>query len=317
MFAEEFILKTDLATLKKGLLMSLKSTNYKRYLGSPLRYGGGKSLAVGTIIEKIPTDIKRVISPFFGGGSVEICLAKELDIQVIGFDIFYWLTNYWDIQIHQQDKLYEELSKLRNTKEEYNKIRDIIKPIWNKDKDYLFSKYSKLELAVLFYFNHNLSYGPGFPGWFSSNYLDDKKYKSMLEKVKNFKCPNLEVFNDTFDNIIPKYNNDFLYLDPPYFLNEDSKMFHGIYPNRNNPINHDDFNHELLCELLKKHNERFVLSYNDCSWVREKYKDFNIEKVSWQYTMGQGETRIGKNRLERDYDNDNVKHSHELLITNF
>jgi len=30
--------------------------------------------------------------------------------------------------------------------------------------------------------------------------------------------------------------------------------------------------------------------------------------------MGQGETRIGKNRKERNYDNNNVKHSHELLI---
>ena len=30
--------------------------------------------------------------------------------------------------------------------------------------------------------------------------------------------------------------------------------------------------------------------------------------------MGQGETRIGKNRNERDYDNGNIKTSHELLI---
>lgn len=37
-------------------------------------------------------------------------------------------------------------------------------------------------------------------------------------------------------------------------------------------------------------------------------------KVGWQYTMGQGETRIGKNRLQRDYDNNNIKTSHELLI---
>lgn len=33
--------------------------------------------------------------------------------------------------------------------------------------------------------------------------------------------------------------------------------------------------------------------------------------------MGQGETRIGKNRLERNFDNDNVKNSHEILIVNY
>lgn len=42
-------------------------------------------------------------------------------------------------------------------------------------------------------------------------------------------------------------------------------------------------------------------------------KDFKILEPSWQYTMGQGEIRMGKNRLER-VDNNHVKQSHELLI---
>jgi DNA adenine methylase len=36
--------------------------------------------------------------------------------------------------------------------------------------------------------------------------------------------------------------------------------------------------------------------------------------LHWQYTMGQGETRIGKNRAKRNYDNTNTKQSHEILI---
>jgi DNA adenine methylase len=56
-----------------------------------------------------------------------------------------------------------------------------------------------------------------------------------------------------------------------------------------------------------------VLSYNDCSTVREWYADFRIVEVEWQYTLGQGETRIGKNRLENSADG-YVKDSHELLI---
>ena len=38
---------------------------------------GGKSLAVGHIIKSLPP-IKRLISPFFGGGSVEIAIAQKL-----------------------------------------------------------------------------------------------------------------------------------------------------------------------------------------------------------------------------------------------
>jgi len=74
--------------------LKVKNQKYKRYLGSPLRYAGGKSWAVGYIVEYLPDNIKRLISPFFGGGSLEIAVAKELGIPVIGFDIFDILVNY-------------------------------------------------------------------------------------------------------------------------------------------------------------------------------------------------------------------------------
>lgn len=300
---KDLFLKT--ITSKKG---------FKRYNGSPLRYGGGKSLAVGKIIEHLPNGIEKVVSPFMGGGSVEIALAKELGLEVIAYDIFDLLVNYWNIQINQPQELYNQLSSMDNTKEEYENVKNKIKEIWNKNDGLLPNEYSELELATLYYFSHNLSYGPGFLGWMSSIYLEDKKFHSLLEKVKNFSAPTLKVFNERFETSIPKHQNDFLYLDPPYFLEGDSKMFKGIYPMRNFPIHHNGFNHQLLADLLKEHKGGFILSYNDCTWVREAYKDFEIKEVEWQYTMGQGETRIGKNRLERDYDNDNKKTSHELLI---
>ena len=86
-------------TNKQDFLKSLKSKSlkYKRYTKSPLRYGGGKSLAVGIIIEQFPNDIKRLISPFMGGGSVEIATAIELGIEVKAFDIFDILVNFWQV----------------------------------------------------------------------------------------------------------------------------------------------------------------------------------------------------------------------------
>ena len=313
--------KKDITKNKQKLLLKLKSPSkpdgFKRYSGTPLRYAGGKTLAVGHIVNLLPNEINRVVSPFLGGGSVEIALAKELDIEVIGYDIFDLLVKYWQIQINKPDELYKNLIKLKNTKEEYENVKNILKKIWNKKDELLENNLTDLELATYYYFSHNLSYGPGFLGWMSSIYLNDKKYNSLLEKVKNFNVPNLKVDKASFEETIPKHNNDFLYLDPPYYLGGNSKMFKGIYPMRNFPIHHNGFNHELLADLLKKHKGGFILSYNDCDWVRETYKDFKIIDISWQYTMGQGETRIGKNRLERNFDNDNVKNSHEILIVNY
>ena len=82
---------------------------------------------------------------------------------------------------------------------------------------------------------------------------------------------------------------------------------------RNFPIHHNNFNHELLAKCLKNHKGKFILSYNDCEFVREAYKDYKILEPKWQYTMGQGETRMGKNRIQRG-DDSNIKQSHELLI---
>ena len=89
-------------------------------------------------------------------------------------------------------------------------------------------------------------------------------------------------------------------------------MFKGIYPQRNFPIHHNCFNHEKLKDLLYSHKGGFVLSYNDCSVIRKWYKDFEIIEVAWQYTMGQGETRIGFNRI--NVNRNHVKQSHEILI---
>ena len=294
-----------------SFLQTIKSNSptrkYKRVLCSPIRYAGGKSLAVGIIIENIPS-IKRLVSPFFGGGSVEIACAHHLGIEVIGYDIFNLLVNYWQQQLYSKNALYELLKTFQPTKTHYNEIKIKLKQHWEKEKLIR----DPLTLAAYYYYNHNTSYGPNFLGWPSSIYMNVKRYLKILDKVKSFNGDNISVYNDTFTNVIPKYKYDFLYLDPPYYLKGDSKMFKGIYPQRNFPIHHNGFDHALLSKLLKAHKGGFILSYNDCNAIREWYKEFEIMEVAWQYTMGQGETRIGKNRMSNN--TTHVKKSHELLI---
>lgn len=319
----------DFAARKAAFLRDLrgKSQKYKRYCKSPLRYGGGKSLAVGLIIEHFPSDITRLISPFLGGGSVEIA-AVELGLSVKAFDIFDILVNFWQVLLENPVRLYELLRTLEPTQEAYCVIKSELKAHYKNE-----ARLDKFTLARDYYFNFNLSYGPGFLGWMSKIYANKARYLKMLEKVRDFarevgldsriqsedssqiqrENSRFSVECASFESAFRAYPHDFFYCDPPYFLDGDSKMFRGIYPMRNFPIHHNGFKHERLRELLRAHKGRFILSYNDCAWVREAYKDFKILTPKWQYTMGQGETRIGKNRLERG-DSDNIKQSHELLI---
>ena len=288
-------------------LRSSGKYKYSRYNGLPLRYAGGKSLGVGHIVEHIPDGIDCLMSPFMGGGSVEIACAKELGIQVHGYDIFDILVNYWQVQLYSGDALAKRLEQWQPSKEQYTKVKERLKAHWNKE----ILIQDSLELAAHYWFNHNLSYGPGFLGWMSKIYEEHNRYTRAVEKVRHFECPTLSVEVGSFEETIPRHNKDFLYCDPPYYLDE-GKMFRGIYPQRNFPVHHKGFKHEALRDLLHNHKGCFVLSYNDCETIREWYADFQIIKVQWQYTLGQGETRIGKNRIENG--TDHVKQSHELLI---
>ena len=293
-------------------LQSLRSKGqykYSRYNGLPLRYAGGKSLGVGHVVEKIPNDVTKLVSPFMGGGSIEIACAKELGMEVRAYDVFDILTNYWIRQIRSPVKLADRLEEWRPTKTEYDRVKRRLRAHWKEEKPID----DRLELAAHYWFNHNLSYGPGFLGWMSKIYEDEERYCRLVEKVRNFRCPGLSVARASFEQSIPKHNGDFLYCDPPYYLGKDSKMFRGIYPQRNFPIHHNGFSHEMLRDLLHEHHGGFILSYNDCRAVRKWYSDFEIVKVRWQYTLGQGETRIGKNRVENGTKH-HVKSSHELLI---
>ena len=147
----------------------------------------------------------------------------------------------------------------------------------------------------------------------SAIYEDEARFVRLADKVCNFHCPGLSVACAGFDAIIPQHKDDFLYCDPPYYLDGDSKMFRGIYPQRNFPIHHAGFAHEKLRDMLHEHEGGFILSYNDCETIRRWYADFTIVEAVWQYTLGQGETRIGKNRIENGAPH-YVKPSHELLI---
>jgi len=297
------------ANKKVAFLSELRTSqgSYRRYLGSPLRYAGGKSWAVGYIIERLPLSIKRLVSPFLGGASVEIAVAKELNIPVIGYDVFDILVNYWDLQINHPEVLYEELRKLSPTPETYKLVKERLKCHWKGEE-----RLPSALLAAYYYFNHNLSYGPGFLGWMSSVYADEEVYHRLLERVRTFSVENLSVYCTSFEEALEKHKEDFLYCDPPYYLGEDSTLFRGLYPQRNFPIHHHGLNHELLRDLLYAHKGGFILSYNDSPTIRRWYQDFEIVQLPIHYTMGQGETRVGLNRKQKGATH--VKKTVELLI---
>lgn len=85
------------------------------------------------------------------------------------------------------------------------------------------------------------------------------------------------------------------YVDPPYVASE-------RYYNRNySKFNKDD--HIRLNAVLKGIKGRFILSYNDCDFIRDLYKGYNIKCVSRQNLLPATP--------------DNCVEFKEVIITNF
>jgi DNA adenine methylase len=273
-----------------------------------LRYAGGKSRAIKQITPYVE-NYETIVSPFIGGGSLEVHWAA-MGKKVIAADVFDILVNFWNVLLDTPDALADELSKITPTAEEYAAIKEALKctpQVQNMLKDWKTDFYKRdavgidsVKLAAYYYFNHNTSYGPGFLGWPSKIYMNDK----TIAKVRAFSSPNLSVVQQSFEDTIKQNPKSFLYLDPPYYTekDEDNKMLGGIYPMKNIPVHHNSFDHELLRDCLLQHEGDFVLSYNNCETIRDYYSDFEFVFPEWHYSMDIGEKRIGKNRKQRTDD---------------
>ena len=275
-------------------LRSRGKLDYKRYLGSPLRYAGGKSLAVGYLLERLPHNLERLVSPFFGGGSVEIALAKEIGVQVTGYDVFDILTNYWQIQLADPVGLHRSLAMFEPTRETFAEVKERLKAHWLEGETL-----PPLDLAAHYYFNSNTSYGPHFLGWPSDIYLQPVRYNKMIDKVHSFRAPTLQVECASFEDSIPDHPGDFLYCDPPYYL-EDGMTFTGMYIDRTETFRCTTSILTMPVCVTCCYPGRAVFSCLTTIvplGIREWYAGrCQMFSPKWQYTFGQGDTRIGINR---------------------
>jgi DNA adenine methylase len=242
-----------------------KETQPKTGLKSPLRYPGGKSRAVKELIKYFPPGLDKVCSPFLGGGSLELELASK-GIEVFGYDTFEPLTDFWQVLLNNPKELAELVAKfypLTSSK------------FYSLQKDYLNLQNQKDKAAIFFVLNRSSFSGTTLSGGMSPDH--PRFTTNIIEYLKNFEIENLHVRNADFHDSLAEHKTDFLYLDPPYAIDE------KLYGNRGST--HIDFDHTGLAKILKKR-DGWILSYNDSTEVRSWYKGFHILTPQWAYGMG-------------------------------
>ena len=244
---------------------------------SPLRYPGGKTRACRTldIILKEHFDISQFdnfVSPFFGGGSFEFHIQNNYKLNIIANDKFTPLYNFWNICKTDKENLCKELTK---------KIDLIDKQEFTCLREKIIEENNKLNQSIMFFIINRCSFsGATLSGGFSLEASKKRFTKSSIDTIEKLNLSRFDIYNLDFEEFI-NTNQDkknLLFLDPPYYLEKSSTLY------GNNGDMHNTFDHNKLYKCLStKHN--WIMTYNNCEYITNLYKDFKIIETSWSYGM--------------------------------
>jgi DNA adenine methylase len=250
---------------------------------SPLRYPGGKTRACAKLEACLQEhfalkEFNTVISPFFGGGSFEFSLQNKYNFKLIVNDKFTPLYNFWK-QVQENKTALCEALKQKSTvsKEEFANYRDTI----------LQTDTANLEKAMQYFVINRCSFsGATLSGGFSEEASKKRYTPSCIRKIEALDLSAMEIYNLDFAAFIEEHtgvagtsaSKSLLFLDPPYYLEKKSKLY-----GKNGDM-HEHFDHQKLFDLIKT-KRNWLLTYNNCAYIKDLYKDYLIIETSWSYGM--------------------------------
>lgn len=285
-------------------------------MNSIISWVGGKKVLRPLIYQRMPKEFGRYIEVFGGGGWVlfgkppdtpmevyndfnsdlanlfrcvkerPMALLKELNFFPLnGRDEFLVLKKYLEKDEFNNEYLHEEMELAQN---------NLLPPQYEEIKALLTENaaMNDIKRAAAFFKLIRYSYGSGCTSYGCQPFDIRKTFHLIWQGSRRLKGTVIE--NKDFEALIRQYDriHAFFYCDPPYFETE------GHYA-----VEFRKEDHVRLRDTLAGCQGKWLVSYNDCEYIRELYAGYNIEAVS----------RI--NNLAQRYDNG--CEFPELFISNY
>ncbi len=285
-------------------------------MNSIISWVGGKKALRDLIYQRMPKEFGRYVEVFGGGGWVlfgrrpdtamevyndfnsdlanlfccvrdrPMALLKELNfLPLNGRDEFFILKRFLEKEEFTNEYLKEELEIADQflTDPELKEIRSLL--LEN-------ARMNDVKRAAAFFKLIRYSYGSGCTSFGCQPFDIRKTFQLIWQGSRRLKDTVIE--NKDFEALIRQYDreNAFIYCDPPYYQTE------GHYA-----VEYKKEDHFRLRDTLAVCKGKWLVSYNDCEFIRELYQDFRIESV----------TRL--NNLAQRYDN-GCEYA-EVLISNY
>jgi len=241
----------------------------------PLRFPGGKSRTVPTILGLLPS-FEEYREPMIGGGSV------FLSTKSLFPDRTFWINDYnhdifsfWKVCKEAPDILTKQATRV---KESGKPGIEIFRELKHPETDQ-----GVFERALRFYVLNRIS----FSGLVDSGGYSDESFKNRftMNSISRIKSTgdllkNVRVTNLGYEDVLREPGEEvFVYLDPPYFGNKNSKLYgeRGIL--------HTNFNHEKFRDELVKTPHKWLLTYDNSEIIKDWFSFANIYEGEVSYGM--------------------------------
>lgn len=223
---------------------------------------GGKKLLRRNIVDNFPSDVDRYIEVFGGAGWV--LFGKEPHNLEVFNDIDGELINLYRCIKYHPEALQKELEYILVSRE-----------LFYVNRDRSLKGLTDIQRAARYFYIIKVSFGADKDsfGCSKKNLINAVEYLSKVtERLKN-----VVIENKDFAGLIKVYDRQeaLFYCDPPYFGTE--KYYTSAEFGKEQ--------HIQLRDILSNIKGKFLLSYNDCDFIRQLYNGYTIVEIDRQHNL--------------------------------
>lgn len=262
-----------------------------------VKWAGGKSGLITSLIPFIPKNFNSYFEPFVGGGALffylknqKILNSKKIYINDKNSQL---INTYKQIKINPHEILEElEILNKKHSEETFYRIR-------NLDRNSDFYSLSEVFKAARFIYLNKTCYNGlcryNSKGHFNTpmgNYKNPKIYDKELIFSVHKALKNVLITNNDFESALLKVKKgDFIYFDPPYFpLNKTSSFVNYT----DNFLANEQIRLYELFKILDFEGVKVLQSNSNTQFIRELYKDFEIIEINSKRAINCKGDRRGK-----------------------
>ena len=241
-------------------------------------YYGGKYEMSKILVPLIPPH-QRYIEVFAGGLSM-FFRKKKVKWNIVN-DIDNNIVNLYMCVINKYEELIKTLLWLPKSRKLFIDFREEIK---EKGEIEIPDPYIAAKYLYCIRYSFNKLIHTSF-----SKHSDMKRDWDTELKYSRDYLNGVTVENLDFDELIEKYEpkeNDFWYLDPPYFVATEKGDYY-----MNNFSSGDHLRFKESVDKIDKGGAKFMISYDYRDEVKELYNNYNIEIINWKYSGATGEAK--------------------------